>query len=75
MYAITYFSGATDITTAVTGGATTPSPNPGASFTFTMKVKVRNSAAAGSSVTSAVKVTSVGDTTRRDVVKARVARA
>ncbi len=40
-----------------------------------MKVKVRNRAAAGSSVTPAVKVTSVGDTTRKDVVKARVARA
>lgn len=74
-YAITYFSGATDITSAVTGGSSTPSLNPGASFTFTMKVKVRNSAAAGSSVTPAVKVTSVGDTTRKDVVKARVARA
>jgi CSLREA domain-containing protein len=75
-YAVKYFRGTTDITAAVVGGTyTTPVLSPGSTLLITAKVKVKSTAAAGSSVTRLVTLTSVGDGTKKDAVKFIVSRS
>jgi hypothetical protein len=67
---IKYFRGTTDITAAVVAGTySTPVLASGAALLITAKVKVTSTAAAGSSVTRLVTITSAADGTKRDAVK------
>jgi hypothetical protein len=69
-FTVAYFKGATDITSQVVAGTYTTSPlAPGASLAFTAKVTVKPSAAASSSVSRLLTITSVGDGTKKDAVK------
>ena len=69
MYKVTYFKGTTNITAAIVAGTyTTPALAPGATYLITAKVKVTASAAAGSSVTRVLTITSLGDGTKQDAV-------
>jgi hypothetical protein len=69
-YSVTYARGATNITSSIVAGTfQTPSLAPGAAYALTARVKVLNNAAVGSSVTRVVRVRSVGDRSKVDVVK------
>ena len=69
-YAVRYFRGTTDITAAVMAGTyRTPSLAPGGTYLITARVTVASTAAAGSSVTQFVTVTSGADVPARDVVR------
>jgi alpha-tubulin suppressor-like RCC1 family protein len=68
-YTVTYLRGTTDITAAVVAGTyRTPSLAPAANFLITAKVTVKSGAAAGSSVSRLVTITSSGDATKKDAV-------
>jgi len=69
LYAITYFHGTTNITAAVVGGTfTTSGVKKNKTYVITVKVKVLKTAAAGSSVSRLVTISSVGDNTKQDAV-------
>ncbi len=69
-YTVKYFRGTTDITAAVVAGTyKTTSLAQAATYLITAKVTVKSTAAAGSSVTRLVTITSVGNSTRKDAVK------
>lgn len=69
-FSVTYFRGATDITSSIVAGTyTTPALAAGATFLITVKVLVKASAAPGSSVTRLVTISSATDSTKQDAVK------
>jgi sugar lactone lactonase YvrE len=69
-YAVKYLKGATDITAAVVGGRyRTASLAKGAATTIVARVTIKPSAAVGSSLARPVTITSVGDGTKKDVVR------
>lgn len=74
-YAVTYFNGTENITSAVTQGAyVTPVLAPGAEVVVKVKVKVRTAAPVGSSLIGTLSVKSETDPTQRDVVRFRTSR-
>ncbi len=75
-YAVTYWSGPTEVTSAVIAGAyVTPSLAPGATHVLKVVVTVRSGAAAGSSLAATLTAKSTTDTSRRDTVKFVTSRA
>ena len=68
-YTLKYLHGSTDITARVVAGTfRTSSLAPGAAYAITVKVTVKSTATAGSKVTRLVTITSVGSTSKKDVV-------
>ena len=75
-YAVAYFRGTTDITSAVVAGTyATPVLAAHGTFLITVRVKVRSSAAVGSTVTRSLTATSVNEPARQDTVRCIVKRS
>jgi trimeric autotransporter adhesin len=75
-YSVAYSSGTTDITTAVVNGTyQTTVLAPGGTYSVKAKVTVLAGAAAGSSVSCRVTITSVNDSAKVDAVKFTVSRS
>jgi hypothetical protein len=74
-YTVTYKAGSTNVTSQVVAGTyTLDDVGPGATRNLTVIVKARAGTPVGNLVNRLVTVTSVGDTTRKDAVKATVRR-
>ena len=69
-YAVKYYAGRTDITAKVVAGSyRTASLAAGAAVLITLKATTKTTAAAGSTVTRLVTITSVGSGSKKDAVK------